>query len=68
MGGENRTRGARSQQRGLPADAVGRRDPGHSRVDAKPVIVIWTIAGLRAVGGRAPTTERTPVTTCSMVG
>ena len=68
MGGEIELEGPDLSSEASPPTRSRDEIPAIGRVDAKPVIVIRTIAGLRAVGGRAPTTERTPVTTCSTVG
>ena len=52
MGEDTKLKGPDLSKEGIPADAVGNEIPAVGHVDGKPVIVIRTTAGLRAVGGR----------------
>ena len=52
MGGDTKLKGPDLSKDGLAADEVGTTIPAVGHVDGKPVIVIRTTAGLRAVGGR----------------
>jgi NADPH-dependent 2,4-dienoyl-CoA reductase/sulfur reductase-like enzyme/nitrite reductase/ring-hydroxylating ferredoxin subunit len=52
MGGEIKLVGPDLTEEGIAADNVGSEIPAVGHVDGKPVIVLRTKAGLRAVGGR----------------
>ena len=52
MAGETKLKGPDLSSEGLAADAVGDQIPAVGHVDGKPVIVLRTSAGLRAVGGQ----------------
>ena len=52
MAGETKLEGPDLTEEGLPADSVGGKVPAVGHVDGKPVIVLRTPAGLKAVGGR----------------
>ena len=52
MAGDTKLKGPDLSSEGLAADAVGDQIPAVGHVDGKPVIVLRTSAGLRAVGGQ----------------
>lgn len=52
MAEETKLKGPDLSKQGLASDAVGDQIPAIGHVDGKPVIVLRTSAGLRAVGGR----------------
>jgi NADPH-dependent 2,4-dienoyl-CoA reductase/sulfur reductase-like enzyme/nitrite reductase/ring-hydroxylating ferredoxin subunit len=52
MAGETKLKGPDLSTEGIAADDVGHQIPAVGHVDGKPVIVLRTRAGLRAVGGR----------------
>ncbi|HEU4749860.1 MAG TPA: FAD-dependent oxidoreductase [Acidimicrobiia bacterium] len=52
MGGKTKLKGPDLSKEGVAADMVGDQIPAVGHVDGKPVIVIRTASGLRAVGGR----------------
>lgn len=52
MGGDTKLVGPDLTDDGIAADEVGGEIPSVGHVDGKPVIVLRTKAGLRAVGGK----------------